>query len=84
MLIIIFLVCDLHFLAKACETLPTGTVYAIFAATGTVGTAVMDVFMFDQSLGLGKLGFIVLIIAGVIGLKLTDDKKDEEQSKGAV
>jgi len=75
--IVAFLIMDLHFLAKACETLPTGTVYAIFAATGTIGTALMDVFMFDRTLGIGKIIFIVLIIAGVIGLKLTDDKPTE-------
>lgn len=75
--IIAFLCADLHFLAKACETLPTGTVYAIFAATGTIGTALMDVFLFDRTLGFGKILFMILIIAGVIGLKLTDDKPTE-------
>jgi len=88
LLIIMFLACDLHFLAKACETLPTGTVYAIFAATGTIGTAIMDMFMFDQPIGIGKLGFIALIIVGVVGLKLTDDQhvenETDEKSKGVV
>lgn len=83
LLIIAFLMLDLHFLAKACETLPTGTVYAIFAATGTIGTALMDVFLFGQKLGAGKIGFIALIIVGVIGLKLTDDKTEEADAQSA-
>jgi len=74
LLIIAFLGLDFHFLAKACETLPTGTVYAIFAATGTIGTALMDVFLLDHKLGLANIGFIALIVAGVVGLKLSDDQ----------
>jgi len=80
-LVVAFLTLDLHFLAKACETLPTGTVYAIFSATGTLGTAWMDVYMFGGTLSLGKIGFMALLVAGVIGLKLTDDKQPE--AKGA-
>ena len=33
-LVILIILVDFYFLAKACETLPTGTVYAIFAAAG--------------------------------------------------
>ena len=36
---------DFHFLSKACEHLATGTVYAVFAGAGTVGTFLMDVFL---------------------------------------
>ncbi|API92182.1 MULTISPECIES: DMT family transporter [Virgibacillus] len=63
---------DLHFLSKACEGIPTGTVYAIFAAAGTVGTALMDVYIFDGSLSMGKIFFMFLLVVGVIGLKLFD------------
>ncbi|WP_200809558.1 DMT family transporter [Virgibacillus dakarensis] len=80
LLIIAVIPLDLHFLAKACEDLPTGTVYAIFAAAGTVGTALMDVFLFDGHLNTGKILFMIILVAGVIGLKLSDDK----QTEGAV
>lgn len=79
--IIVFIVFDFHFLAKACENLPTGTVYAIFAAIGTVGTALMDVFLFGETLGVGKIFFIAILVIGVIGLKLADDA---EEKKGIV
>lgn len=45
-IVIAIIITDFYFLSKACETLPTGTVYAIFAAGGTVGTALMDIFIF--------------------------------------
>lgn len=77
LLIICFVLIDLHFLAKACENLPTGTVYAIFAGAGTVGTFFMDVFLFNERFGYGQVLFMMLIIAGVVGLKLADDKDSE-------
>jgi len=76
--IIVFIFFDFHFLAKACENLPTGTVYAIFAAIGTVGTALMDVFLFGETLGAGKIFFIAILVLGVIGLKIADDAVDKK------
>ncbi|WNS75847.1 SMR family transporter [Bacillus sp. DTU_2020_1000418_1_SI_GHA_SEK_038] len=69
---------DFHFLPKACETLPTGTVYAVFAGAGTVGTVLMDVFLFGGSFSLGKIFFIALLAAGVIGLNMADNKAKKE------
>ncbi|MBG9733451.1 multidrug efflux SMR transporter [Paenibacillus alvei] len=73
---------DFHFLAKACEKLPTGTVYAIFAGAGTVGTALMDVLFFGGSLSVGKIVFMIMLIAGVIGLKLADQAGSDQKQKG--
>lgn len=73
---------DFYFLTKACENLPTGTVYAIFAAIGTIGTSLMDVFIFGSSLGLGKIIFITILVAGVISLKLADDVAEKQTTKG--
>jgi len=72
---------DLECLRKACEELPTGTVYAIFAAAGTIGAVLMDVFLFNGSINFGKMFFIMLLIAGVIGLKLAD-REDEKRTEG--
>lgn len=78
---IIFIFLDLHFLAKACEGLPTGTVYAIFAAAGTVGTALMDIYIFNDPLTFGKIFFMGLILIGVVGLKLADDLPEKSKEK---
>lgn len=80
-LVVIVIIMDLQFFRKACEKLPTGTVYAIFASMGTIGTALMDVYLFNGSLNLGKIFFIMLLIAGVVGLKLADTA-DERRVKG--
>ncbi len=80
--IIGFIFIDFYFLTKACEQLPTGTVYAIFAAIGTVGTACMDIFFFDEPLSGWKIFFIVLLVIGVIWLKLADDEGQSEEKEG--
>lgn len=82
--IVLFIFVDFHYLTKACENLPTGTVYAIFAGIGTIGTAFMDVFFFGDSLSAGKILFIVILVTGVIGLKLADGKEEEKSTKGVV
>lgn len=81
--IILFIFIDFYFLTKACEDLPTGTVYAIFAGIGTVGTALMDVFLFGASLSVGKILFIAILVTGVISLKLADDKVENDK-KGMI
>jgi paired small multidrug resistance pump len=64
---------DFHILPKACKTLPTGTVYAVFSGVGTIGTVLMDYFLFGKSFNMGELIFVAIIICGVIGLNLADN-----------
>ncbi|MFD0590959.1 DMT family transporter [Paenibacillus sp. GCM10027627] len=82
-IILVIIMTDFYFLSKACETLPTGTVYAIFAAAGTVGTALMDIFIFGGEFNVAKGIFMGLLVVGVITLKMADNKSDAEPRKGA-
>lgn len=85
-IVVMIILADFHFLPKACKTLPTGTVYAIFSGVGTIGTVFMDVFLFGGSINTGKIFFVGLIVIGVIGLNLADnreEKKETEAMKGA-
>ncbi|WP_059105032.1 DMT family transporter [Shouchella shacheensis] len=81
-IIVPIIIVDFIFLSKACESLPTGTVYAIFAAAGTVGTALMDIFIFGGAFSVAKGLFMGLLVIGVIALKLADNKPDVESEKG--
>lgn len=76
--IVFFIIIDFHFLTKACENLPTGTVYAVFAAVGTVGVVLMDVLFFNDTLNGTKILFITIIVLGVICLNIAgvlDEKR---------
>ena len=58
-------------LAAALRTLPLGTAYAIWTGIGAVGTAALGIFLFGESASAARLACIALILAGLVGLKLT-------------
>ena len=58
-------------LAVAVRTLPLGTAYAIWTGIGTVGTAVLGILLFGEPATVIRLVCITLIVAGIVGLKLT-------------
>ena len=60
-----------YFLSLAVNALPIGTAYAIWTGIGAVGTAILGIILFGDSRDLARLLCIVLILAGIIGLKLT-------------
>jgi len=68
-----------YFIIKACEQLPAGTVYAVFTGSGAAAIAIIDFTIFKADFALAKVLFIVLIILGVVGLKMTTDEKTEKQ-----
>ncbi|MDV6379053.1 multidrug efflux SMR transporter [Sporosarcina sp. GW1-11] len=80
--IVAFIFIDFHFLSKACEDLPTGTVYAVFAGIGTVGTSLMDIIFFGEHISLGKVFFIFILVIGVVGLKVADGLEEKKALKG--
>lgn len=58
-------------LAGAVRTLPLGTAYAVWTGIGAVGTVVLGIVLFGESASAARLACIGLIMAGLIGLKLT-------------
>jgi len=59
------------FLAQALRTIPVGTGYAVWTGIGAVGTAALGIILFAESAALPRLLCIALIVAGILGLKLT-------------
>ena len=64
------MIASFHFLSLALRTLPIGTAYAIWTGIGAVGTALIGLFIFDEPRTTARLVCILLIVAGVVGLKL--------------
>jgi quaternary ammonium compound-resistance protein SugE len=60
-----------YFLAQALKTLPVGTGYAVWTGIGAVGTAIVGILVLGESKDVGRLVSIALIVAGIVGLKLT-------------
>ncbi len=58
-------------LALAMRTLAMGTSYAVWTGLGAVGTALVGIWLFDEPTTLGRMLCILLIVAGIAGLRLT-------------
>jgi quaternary ammonium compound-resistance protein SugE len=59
-------------LILALKTLPVGTAYAVWAGIGVAGVAIFGIVALGESVGTARLGFLALILAGIIGLKMVE------------
>jgi quaternary ammonium compound-resistance protein SugE len=60
---------NMGLLALAMRGLPAGTAYAVWTGLGAVGVTLLGVVLFGETLNLAQIGFIALIIVGVVGTK---------------
>lgn len=70
---IIMIVFSFFFIIKACEKLPSGTVYAVFTGSGAALIVLVDILFFKADFSIYQFLFIGLIIIGVIGIKMTTE-----------
>lgn len=73
-LAIVISIASIAFLALALRTIPLGTGYAIWTGIGVAGTATLGLWLFGESAAPLRLFFIALILASIIGLRLTAGK----------
>lgn len=57
-------------LAYSLKELPVGTAYAVWTGIGAVGTAILGIYLFNESRELIRLLCIFLIIIGIAGLRV--------------
>jgi quaternary ammonium compound-resistance protein SugE len=65
------IVASMALLATAAKTLPIGTAYAVWVGIGAAGAALLGLVLFDEPATPGRLFFVALLLASVVGLKLT-------------
>jgi quaternary ammonium compound-resistance protein SugE len=61
---------SLYFLALAVRSIPIGTGYAVWTGIGAVGVAVLGMILFNEPKDAMRVGSILLIVAGIAGLKI--------------
>lgn len=71
----LLMIASFFFLSLALRSLPLGTAYAIWTGIGAVGTALIGIFVFGEPRTAARLVCIVLIVAGIVGLKLTSSSQ---------
>lgn len=74
--VIVLIVLSFYVLIIATEKLPVSTVYAVFTGIGTAGTVIVETVLFNEPFSLTKVGFIALLLVGVIGLKMLSGEKE--------
>ncbi|AMW03896.1 DMT family transporter [Gemmatimonas phototrophica] len=70
-LTVLGMVASFYGLAQALKVLPVGTGYAVWTGIGAVGTAIAGIIWFGEARDAGRLISIALIVAGIVGLKLS-------------
>jgi quaternary ammonium compound-resistance protein SugE len=68
---VVLMIASFYFLARAVQKLPIGTSYAIWTGIGAVGTALLGMTVFKEPVSTARLVCIGVIVAGIVGLKLT-------------
>jgi quaternary ammonium compound-resistance protein SugE len=58
-------------LARAAQTLPIGTAYAVWVGIGVIGATMGGIVLFDEPVTVARLGFLALLVVAIAGLKLT-------------
>lgn len=67
---VLSLILSFILLGLSLKSLPVGTAYAIWVGIGAIGTAILGIWLFDESTDVIKLVSLGLICAGIVGLKL--------------
>ena len=67
---LVFLVISMSLLEKALRVIPVGTGYAVWTGIGILGTTLLGIFLFNESMDIVRLVCISLIVIGIMGLKV--------------
>ena len=68
---VVAMIISLGLLGVAMKSLPVGTSYAVWVGVGAVGTAILGIVLLGEPANTGRLVSLALIVAGIVGLKLT-------------
>jgi quaternary ammonium compound-resistance protein SugE len=64
------MIVSIGLLGIAMKSLPVGTAYAVWVGVGAVGTAMLGMVLFGEEASVLRIGSLVAILVGVVGLKM--------------
>lgn len=64
---------SMFLLAKATQVLPIGTAYGVWVGIGSMGAAILGIFLFNEGASPLRLLFLGMLLVAIIGLKLTSE-----------
>ncbi|MGE0525509.1 MAG: multidrug efflux SMR transporter [Bdellovibrionales bacterium] len=68
---LVTLAASMYLLAKAAQSLPIGTAYAVWVGIGAVGSAILGILLFKEPITPWRMGFLILLVISILGLKFT-------------
>jgi len=69
-LTILGMILSFYFLSLSLKSIPISTAYAVWTGIGAFGTAMIGMFVLGEPSSVIKVICVLLIVAGVLGLKL--------------
>ena len=70
---IVAMVISFWLLSLAMKELPLGTAYAVWTGIGAAGAFAVGIFILGEAATVVRIVSVLLILAGIIGLKLASD-----------
>ena len=58
-----------YFLTRVTQTIPLGTIYAVWKGIRALGTAVVGIIFFMEPVTSSSIFFLLMLISSIIGLK---------------
>ncbi len=68
---VLSMIVSLWLLGIAVKSLPIGTAYGVWVGVGAVGTLILGIVLLGEPVNLPRMLSAALIIAGIVGLKLS-------------
>ena len=69
---VLSMIISLGLLGIAMKTLPVGTAYSVWVGVGAVGTVLLGIALLGEPASVARIISLTLIIAGIVGLKLSN------------
>ncbi len=70
-LTVVGMILSFFLLSISLKTLPVGTAYTVWTGIGAIGTAILGMILFQEPRDTARIICMMLIVAGIVGLKLT-------------
>ena len=67
---VVAMIASFYLLSVALRHIPMGTAYAVWTGIGTIGTVVYGIIFFKEPVDILRMGCILLIICGIVGLRV--------------
>ena len=68
---VLSMIVSVGLLGLAMKALPVGTAYSVWVGVGAIGTIIFGIVLFGEPASAGRLISVALILAGIVGLKLS-------------